>query len=227
MTKQEYVEQLIKDPAYDADWIDEVSELLSTYSTEQLKEVGIPDLNMLDELDVRFIHIIMNLMSNYKFDDAKSSREVFNNDLIDTMIAYLVKQQYHINATQAQLIATIVDYKTKEEEIDNKFNSDVLGELIEADIPYSSLNFIAKAIIEGHNEIIKYRNSAPETIAAIYALLADGVYDTVYEKFHFDDSFISDYELNIDARTINLFRYLELNQHEYHIDDYGDIIITA
>lgn len=225
MTKEGYVNTLIKDPAYDADWIDKVSDLLSTYSIEQLEEVGISDLNMLDKLDVRVIHVINTLMVSYIF-KAENSKDKHNNDLISTMIAYLVKQKYHINATQAQLIGAVIDFKVKEETPDYNFDSDILGELIEADIPYSSLNFIAKAIIEGHNEIMEYRNSAPDTIAAIYALLADGVYDAVSKRLHFSD-FNDNNELIIDNKNINLFRYLELNKYEYYIDDNGDVVITA
>ena len=37
MTKEQWQEKLIEDPRFDADWIDLVSTLLSTYSSEQLE----------------------------------------------------------------------------------------------------------------------------------------------------------------------------------------------
>ena len=93
MTKQEYVNVLMKDPTYDADWIDEVSELLSSYSSDELKKVGISDLDMLDSLDVRMIHIIRSLITRYSFNMQPDSKEEYNNDLVSTMISYIVKQK--------------------------------------------------------------------------------------------------------------------------------------
>ena len=223
MTKQEYVDVLIKDPAYDADWIDKVSDLLSSYSSDELKKVGIDNLDMLDNLDVRMIHIINSLIPRYSFNMQPDSKEEYNNDLVSTMISYIVKQQWHMNATQAQLIATIVDYKTQDPDIDDNFDSFVLGDLIEADIPYSSLNFIAKAIIEGHSDIVKYRNSDPDIVAAIYALLAEGLYDRVSKELRFDDN-TTDYNLNcVSHCAINVIRFYIINGINYEIKDNGNI----
>ena len=223
MTKQEYVNVLMKDPTYDADWIDEVSELLSSYSSDELKKVGISDLDMLDSLDVRMIHIIRSLITRYSFNMQPDSKEEYNNDLVSTMISYIVKQKWHMNATQAQLIATIVDYKTQDPNIDDNFDSFVLGELIEADILYCSLNFIAKAIIEGHNDIIKYRNSNPDIVADIYALLAEGLYDRVSKELRFDDN-TTDYNLNcVSHNAINAIRFYINNNINYEIKDDGII----
>lgn len=223
MTKQECVDVLIKDPAYDADWIDKVSDLLSNYSSDELKKVGIDNLDMLDNLDVRMIHIINSLIPRYSFNMQPDSKEEYNNDLVSTMISYIVKRRWHMNATQAQLIATIVDYKTQDPDIDDDFDSFVLGELVEADIPYSSLNFIAKAIIEGHNDIVKYRNSDPDIVAAIYALLAEGLYDRVSKELRFDDN-TTDYNLNcVSHNAINAIRFYINNNINYEIKDDGII----
>ena len=74
MTKEQWQEKLIEDPRFDADWIDLVSTLLSTYSSEQLEEVGIPHLDDLVSIDIRMIHIINSLL---KDDYSKLTTQLF------------------------------------------------------------------------------------------------------------------------------------------------------
>ena len=177
MTKEQWQEKLIEDPRFDADWIDLVSTLLSTYSSEQLEEVGIPHLDDLVSIDIRMIHIINSLLKNYNFDEPNTE---YKNDLISTMICYIIKQVHPMNATQAQLIATVIGAvasgDVEDPDIEKKFTSDLVGDLIEANIPYSSLNFIAKAVLEGHSEILEYVNSDTKTVAELYAAMVENVY---------------------------------------------------
>lgn len=228
MTKEQWQEQLIEDPRFDADWIDLVSTLLSTYSSEQLEEVGIPHLDDLLSIDIRMIHIINSLLKDYNFDEPNTE---YKNDLISTMISYIIKQYYPMNATQAQLIATVIGAVTsgdvEDSDIEKKFTSDLVGDLIEANIPYSSLNFIAKAVLEGHSEILKYVNSDTKTVAELYAAMAENVYVRIKKSLNFD-AYTKDRCLDIDyigLDRIRLVRFLITNHYDFTIDLENNIVV--
>lgn len=228
MTKEQWQEKLIEDPRFDADWIDLVSTLLSTYSSEQLEEVGIPHLDDLVSIDIRMIHIINSLLKNYNFDEPNTE---YKNDLISTMICYIVKQVHHMNATQAQLIATVIGAvasgDVEDPDIENKFTSDLVGDLIEANIPYSSLNFIAKAVLEGHSEILEYVNSDTKTVAELYAAMVENVYVRIKKVLNFD-LYTKDRCLDIDyigLDRIRLVRFLITNHYDFTIDSENNIVV--
>lgn len=228
MTKEQWQEKLIEDPRFDADWIDLVSTLLSTYSSEQLEEVGIPHLDDLVSIDIRMIHIINSLLKNYNFDEPNTE---YKNDLISTMICYIVKQVHPMNATQAQLIATVIGAvasgDVEDPDIENKFTSDLVGDLIEANIPYSSLNFIAKAVLEGHSEILEYVNSDTKTVAELYAAMVENVYVRIKKVLNFD-LYTKDRCLDIDyigLDRIRLVRFLITNHYDFTIDSENNIVV--
>ena len=228
MTKEQWQEKLIEDPRFDADWIDLVSTLLSTYSSEQLEEVGIPHLDDLVSIDIRMIHIINSLLKNYNFDEPNTE---YKNDLISTMICYIVKQVHPMNATQAQLIATVIGAvasgDVEDPDIENKFTSDLVGDLIEANIPYSSLNFIAKAVLEGHSEILEYVNSDTKTVAELYAVMVENVYVRIKKVLNFD-LYTKDRCLDVDyigLDRIRLVRFLITNHYDFTIDSENNIVV--
>ena len=228
MTKEQWQEKLIEDPRFDADWIDLVSTLLSTYSSEQLEEVGIPHLDDLVSIDIRMIHIINSLLKNYNFDEPNTE---YKNDLISTMICYIVKQVHPMNATQAQLIATVIGAvasgDVEDPDIGKKFTSDLVGDLIEANIPYSSLNFIAKAVLEGHSEILEYVNSDTKTVAELYAAMVENVYVRIKKVLNFD-LYTKDRCLDIDyigLDRIRLVRFLITNHYDFTIDSENNIVV--
>ena len=228
MTKEQWQEKLIEDPRFDADWIDLVSTLLSTYSSEQLEEVGIPHLDDLVSIDIRMIHIINSLLKNYNFDEPNTE---YKNDLISTMICYIVKQVHPMNATQAQLIATVIGAVTsgdvEDPDIEKKFTSDLVGDLIEANIPYSSLNFIAKAVLEGHSEILEYVNSDTKTVAELYAAMVENVYVRIKKALNFD-LYTKDRCLDVDyigLDRIRLVRFLITNHYDFTIDSENNIVV--
>ena len=228
MTKEQWQEKLIEDPRFDADWIDLVSTLLSTYSSEQLGEVGIPHLDDLVSIDIRMIHIINSLLKKYNFDEPNTE---YKNDLISTMICYIVKQVHPMNATQAQLIATVIGAvasgDVEDPDIENKFTSDLVGDLIEANIPYSSLNFIAKAVLEGHSEILEYVNSDTKTVAELYAAMVENVYVRIKKVLNFD-LYTKDRCLDIDyigLDRIRLVRFLITNHYDFTIDSENNIVV--
>lgn len=228
MTKEQWQEKLIEDPRFDADWIDLVSTLLSTYSSEQLEEVGIPHLDDLVSIDIRMIHIINSLLKNYNFDEPNTE---YKNDLISTMICYIVKQVHPMNATQAQLIATVIGAvasgDVEDSDIEKKFTSDLVGDLIEANIPYSSLNFIAKAVLEGHSEILEYVNSDTKTVAELYAAMVENVYVRIKKVLNFD-LYTKDRCLDVDyigLDRIRLVRFLITNHYDFTIDSENNIIV--
>ena len=228
MTKEQWQEKLIEDPRFDADWIDLVSTLLSTYSSEQLEEVGIPHLDDLVSIDIRMIHIINSLLKNYNFDEPNTE---YKNDLISTMICYIVKQVHPMNATQAQLIATVIGAvasgDVEDTDIEKKFTSDLVGDLIEANIPYSSLNFIAKAVLEGHSEILEYVNSDTKTVAELYAAMVENVYVRIKKVLNFD-LYTKDRCLDVDyigLDRIRLVRFLITNHYDFTIDSENNIVV--
>ena len=228
MTKEQWQEKLIEDPRFDADWIDLVSTLLSTYSSEQLEEVGIPHLDDLVSIDIRMIHIINSLLKNYNFDEPNTE---YKNDLISTMICYIVKQVHPMNATQAQLIATVIGAiasgDVEDPDIKKKFTSDLVGDLIEANIPYSSLNFIAKAVLEGHSEILEYVNSDTKTVAELYAAMVENVYVRIKKVLNFD-LYTKDRCLDVDyigLDRIRLVRFLITNHYDFTIDSENNIVV--
>ena len=228
MTKEQWQEKLIEDPRFDADWIDLVSTLLSTYSSEQLEEVGIPHLDDLVSIDIRMIHIINSLLKNYNFDEPNTE---YKNDLISTMICYIVKQVHPMNATQAQLIATVIGAvasgDVEDQDIEKKFTSDLVGDLIEANIPYSSLNFIAKAVLEGHSEILEYVNSDTKTVAELYAAMVENVYVRIKKVLNFD-LYTKDRCLDVDyigLDRIRLVRFLITNHYDFTIDSENNIVV--
>ena len=228
MTKEQWQEKLIEDPRFDADWIDLVSTLLSTYSSEQLEEVGIPHLDDLVSIDIRMIHIINSLLKNYNFDEPNTE---YKNDLISTMISYIVKQVHPMNATQAQLIATVIGAvasgDVEDPDIEKKFTSDLIGDRIEANIPYSSLNFIAKAVLEGHSEILEYVNSDTKTVAELYAAMVENVYVRIKKVLNFD-LYTKDRCLDVDyigLHRIRLVRFLITNHYDFTIDSENNIVV--
>lgn len=223
MTKQEYQNELITDPDYDADWIDVVSDMFSKYDMDFIINVIRIDLNSLSKLSDRKIHIINGLIDLIYRLEPKGKKYEYNLDLMTTFIQYLVKGVHKINHTQAQLIAAIIDSKVRNSyETGQSFDSDLLGEIIEANIPYASLNFIAKSIINGHNELLQYVNSDPEVINELYAIIEDGLFDTISKIMNFDGN-VSNKELLISPNTLRLVRFLYINNIDF--DNSRDNII--
>ena len=112
-------------------------------------------------------------------------------------------------------------------DIENKFTSDLVGDLIEANIPYSSLNFIAKAVLEGHSEILEYVNSDTKTVAELYAAMVENVYVRIKKVLNFD-LYTKDRCLDIDyigLDRIRLVRFLITNHYDFTIDSENNIVV--
>jgi hypothetical protein len=219
MTKQEYVELLVTDPEYDADWIDSVSDLLSTYSEEKLNAAGIDNLDVLSKLDAKMVHVIYTIIDKYRM-DYQSNNNPDANEIISSFIKSILDDSIHINNTQAQLIATHIDFVCRGDEEFIVKNKEYINEIIVSDIPYAALNYITKGIIEEYYEIIKFSNCYPKVVASVYATMADGVYNKINEKINLED-FISDSSMSENdlANFINTIRFAEVSNIKYEINN--------
>lgn len=214
-TKQEITDYLIATPEFDADWIDKVSDIVSLYPTE-IEKFGIRDIDAFQDIDARFLHIILSLLKLYT--ETELSDMQFS--MINLVINNIINKTYPMNATQAQIIASMVDYicRMDQDKIPDNVTVEVVKNLISSNIPYTALNFIAKGVLEGYPGIMAYVNNKPDVVANIYAMYADGVYDDlsgILSEFT-DNNIISD---KLSADKLNLLRFLQVTGFDFTVND--------
>lgn len=207
------VEMLIKNPKYDADWIEKVQELMVPDSgCKLIPEISeYADLDKLANLDCRKLHTLSQVIKLCEDQDIK------------VKIINAIVNEVELNPTQVQLLATLAANIDSEKDKEHK----ILATLLNPDIPYAVTNYVAKAIMEGFYYIMVYVNEVEtdiDQIAAIYATYADKCYDELeLEKF------IRNNKLIISADKINLLRHLHMNKMKYEVQikETDDVVITV
>ena len=89
------------------------------------------------------------------------------------------------------------------------------------------MNFIAKAVLEGHSEILEYVNSDTKTVAELYAAMVENVYVRIKKILNFD-LYTKDRCLDVDyigLDRIRLVRFLITNHYDFTIDSENNIVV--
>lgn len=146
--KQFIIDQLIKNPKYDSEWIDKASTLLAiddSFSTDILETLSA------DQIEVLSDAIISNNSDN--------PNKVNINSLTNN-------GKYDLNATQMKIISA--GYK-------NGISDEVMQNFLDPNIPYVISNYIVHGIVEGF-DMLKYLNGYDkDQVIEIYSAFKDGI----------------------------------------------------
>lgn len=157
MTKEQVIQELAKDPALDSEQVKygaEIYENSEDMDFDKLKSIT-SKFNAL-QLGVVSDIVTYNKTADFKIDE-------------DILICPL------FNATQMQILCEV--YKNKE--IMNKYPEEV-KKLTDHKIPYLKLNYLTKALMAGHKNIVNYIDFDTECVYEIMAGYLDGIDADLY-----------------------------------------------
>lgn len=182
-TKEIAIAELIKNPAYDSDWVNIAADLLSS---THIDRSGF-DLEFEEEslatLSAKQLSIVSDAVQVNK-NIHESTNEKYAFVPINKMI------YYGLNATQMEIIKTsyakMAEGKCWPEEMHK-----LLYSMVDEAIPYVKLNYLCMGIVEEFYDIVKYKHFEPAQIAEIYSGWKDGVPYETYAKESIDGDCMS------------------------------------
>ena len=152
--QEEWQLELIENPKYTSDWINEASKILANEKNKFNEE----NLSYFDALELNVMNDILD--SDY-------------ND-IESVLNTLFIENNGLNATQMKLYWTGI-YKG--------LLAGKMKKFLDPSIPYAKSNYAIQALLDGYDEILDYIDDYnPSQIAEIYSGMKDGINYKLYAK---------------------------------------------